>query len=64
MLAGTPALGFRRAEDDKDRYAWIEQVLRRLSYRQLGRPDRGAVLPCLQRLSGYSRPQVTRLVSR
>lgn len=64
VLAGTQALEFRRAEDDEDRYAWIEQVLRRLSYRQLGRHDRGAVLAYLQRLSGYSRAQVTRLVSR
>jgi transposase InsO family protein len=39
-------------------------VLRRLDYRQLGRADRGAVLAYLQRLSGYSRAQVTRLVSR
>lgn len=37
---------------------------RRLGYRQLGRLDRGAVLQYLQRLSGYSRAQVTRLVSR
>ena len=48
VLAGTQALEFRRAEDDEDRYAWIEQVLRRLSYRQLGRHDRGAVLAYLQ----------------
>lgn len=29
VLAGTQALEFRRAEDDKHRYAWIEQVLGR-----------------------------------
>lgn len=39
-------------------------MLRRLAYRQLGRADKGAVLVYLQRLSGYSRAQVTRLVSR
>jgi len=64
VVAGTQALEFRRAEDDKGRYAWIEQVLGRFGYRQLGRADRGAVLAHLQRLSGYSRAQVTRLVSR
>lgn len=64
VLASTQALEFRRAEGDKHRYAWIEQVLGRLSYLQLGRHDRGAVLAHLQRLSGYSRAQVTRLVSR
>jgi transposase InsO family protein len=64
VVAGTQALEFRRAEDDEGRYAWIEQVLCRFGYRQLGRGDRGAVLAYLRRLSGYSRPQVTRLVSR
>jgi hypothetical protein len=39
-------------------------VLQRLDYRQLPRPERGSVLAYLQRLSGYSRAQVTRLVSR
>ena len=64
VLTGTQALEFRRAEDDQGRYAWIEQVLRRFGYRQLGRADRGVVLAYLQRLSGYSRAQLTRLVSR
>ncbi|MGL4808703.1 MAG: integrase catalytic domain-containing protein, partial [Giesbergeria sp.] len=44
VVAGTQALEFRSADDDEGRYAWIEQVL--------------------QRLSGYSRAQLTRLVSR
>jgi transposase InsO family protein len=64
VVAGTQALEFRRAEDDEGRYAWIAQVLQRFGYRQLGRSDRGAVLAYLQRLSGYSRAQLTRLVSR
>jgi len=64
VLAGTQALEFRRAEDDEGRYAWIEQVLARLGYRRLGRAERGVVRAYLQRLSGYSRAQLTRLVSR
>ena len=64
VLEGTQSLEFRRAEDDEGRYAWVESVLRRLEYRQLKRRDRGVVLAYLQRLSGYSRAQVTRLVSR
>lgn len=64
VVAGTQALEFRRAEDDEGRYGWIEQVLRRFEYRQLGRGDKGAVLAYLQHLSGYSRAQLTRLVSR
>jgi transposase InsO family protein len=64
VVAGTQALEFRRAEDDEGRYGWIEQVLRRFEYRQLGRADKGSVLAYLQHLSGYSRAQLTRLVSR
>ncbi len=64
VLEGTQSLEFRRTEDDQGRYAWIECVLRRFDYRQLPRAHRGPVLGYLQRLSGYSRAQVTRLVSR
>ena len=64
VLEGTESLEFRRAEDDAGRYGWIEAVLRRFEYRQLPRGDRAPVLAYLQRLSGYSRAQLTRLVSR
>lgn len=64
VVAGTQALEFRRAEDDEGRYGWVELVLRRFEYGRLSRADKGAVLAYLQRLSGYSRAQLTRLVSR
>ena len=64
VLEGTQSLEFRQAEDDEGRYAWIESVLRRFDYRRLPRAHRGPVLAYLQRLGGYSRAQVTRLVSR
>jgi transposase InsO family protein len=64
VLAGTQAMQFQAAADDVGRYAWIEAVLKRFEYRRLARSDRGPVLAYLQRLSGYSRAQITRLVSR
>lgn len=64
VLQGTQALEFRAAEDAEGRYRWIDAVLRRLDCRVLRRADRGAVLAYVQRLSSYSRAQVTRLVSR
>lgn len=64
VLAGTQQLQFQAAQDDAGRYCWIEAVLRRLGYRQLGRRDRGAVRAYLQHLSGYSRAQLTRLIAR
>lgn len=64
VLAGTQAMEFQAAGGDEGRYAWIETVLKRFDYRHLARADRGPVLAYLQRLSGYSRSQITRLVSR
>jgi len=63
VVAGTQALEFRRTEDDAGRYAWIASVLRRFEYGRLKRPDRGMMLAYLQRLSGYSRAQIKRLVA-
>ena len=62
VLAGTQLLEFRAFDNDQARYSWIETVLRRLGYCQLKRADKGVVLDYLQRLSGYSRAQVGRLV--
>ena len=64
VLQGTEALQFERPEGNAGRYAWIDLVLKRFGYRQLLRQDRGDVLAYVQRLSGFSRAQVTRLVSR
>ena len=64
VLAGTQAMQFQAAADDTGRYAWIGSVLQRFDYRCLARSERGPVLAYLQRLSGYSRAQITRLVAR
>lgn len=64
VLAGTQALEFQATADDAGRYAWVETVLRRFEYSRLPRGERGTLLVYLQRLSGYSRAQITRLVSR
>ncbi|MDF1481320.1 hypothetical protein [Extensimonas sp. H3M7-6] len=63
VLEGTQAL-LLNARQPEERYAWIAQVLQRLAYRRLGRNNRGAVLAYVQRFSGYSRAQVTRLIAR
>ena len=64
VLAGTQALEFQATADDAGRHGWVEAVLRRFDCPRLARSDRGAILAYLQRLSGYSRAQITRLVSR
>lgn len=62
FLAGTADVGFKPLSEDAERYRWMARVLGRLRYRWLGRVDRGTVLRYLERVSGYSRQQVTRLV--
>ena len=64
VLAGTHLLEMQPVADEAGRYAWIETVLKRFDYRCLGRAERGVLLEYVQRMSGYSRAQVTRLVSR
>ena len=64
VLSGVQALEFRPAGEDAERYGWIGAVLKRVSYRQLKRAERGVVRAYLEHFSGYSRAQLTRLVSR
>ena len=64
VLAGTRAMALQAAADERGRYAWLESVLKRFEYHRLPRADRGPALAYLQRLSGYSRAQITRPVSR
>jgi hypothetical protein len=39
VLKRTESLAFAGLADDEGRYAWIESVLRRFGYRQLGRAN-------------------------
>src|ERR1035437_3299616 len=62
FLDGTVALEFAVAV--VERYSFIARTLRRFGYARLKRPDKGVVLRFLERVSGYSRQQLTRLVQR
>ena len=62
FLAGTMAMDLTVAEDE--RYEFIARTVRRFGYRRLKRPDKAVVLRFLERVSGYSRQQVARLVKR
>jgi transposase InsO family protein len=63
FLTGTAAVVFKPGPDDT-RYAHIADVLRRFQYAGLKRAEKGIVLRYLERITGYSRQQLTRLVSR
>ena len=62
FLLGTTTVEFALAADE--RYAFIERTLRRFGYAGLRRTDKAVVLRFLERVSGYSRQQLTRLVQR
>ncbi len=66
FLDATPEVSFTGTGGDGDtqRYEHISRVLRRFDYPQRNKRERGVVLAYLRRTSGYSRPQITRLVAR
>ena len=64
FVEGTTEVEFRRCGKDEDRYRYIEGVLRRFRYGRLQRADKGLVVRYLMRTTGYSRPQLVRLIKR
>jgi transposase InsO family protein len=62
FVQGTVALGFSVAANE--RYDFVARTVRRFGYARLKRADKGVVLRFLERVSGYSRQQLTRLVLR
>jgi transposase InsO family protein len=52
------------AENRQQIYGWVEQVLRQQQYPKQGRKARGLVRRYLEKMTGLSRAQVTRLIAR
>ena len=63
VLESSQAITFNGV-DREQRYHWIEAVVKRFAYFEMGRKGKGLLKAYLQRLSGFSRAQVTRLLSR
>ena len=62
FLDGTVTMNFTVAQGE--RYEFIARTVKRFGYGRLGRSDKAVILRFLERVSGYSRQQVTRLVKR
>ena len=62
FLSGTVAMEFAVAADE--RYDFIARTVKRFDYGRLKRADKAIVLRFLERVSGYSRQQIARLVKR
>ncbi len=62
FLDGTITVDFAVATDE--RYDFIGRTVRRFGYGRLKRANKAVVLRFLERVSGYSRQQISRLVKR
>ena len=64
FLNGCTQIEFTKSGDDSERYEHISRVLKRFDYPRQGKREKGVLLKYLQVTSGYSRAQVTRLVTQ
>lgn len=64
FLDASVEVAFTAHGDDLECYAHISRVLKRFDYPRRSKHDRGVLLRYLQHTSGYSRAQLTRLVTR
>lgn len=64
FLSGTQAVAFSVLGDKDASYRWIQGELVRFRYLTSARPDKGVVIRYLMKVSGYSRQQITRLVTQ
>jgi transposase InsO family protein len=60
FLEGTSEVSFRVPKDERNQF--IERVFKRFGYAPNGRADKGTLLRYIERMTGLSRQQVTRLV--
>jgi transposase InsO family protein len=62
FLEGSEEVGFRGLTA-KEKYCWIEEVLIRFRYHRFKRAEKGVLRRYIQRVTGYSRSQVSRLIA-
>ena len=61
FLEGSEAVEFKGLTT-REKYYWIEEVLIRFSYYRLKRAEKGVIRRYIEKVSGYSRAQVSRLI--
>jgi len=64
FLAGTADTSLKLHGSKDDVYAWIQHTLVRFRYMGLRKKPKGLVRRYIQQLSGYSRPQMNRLIKQ
>jgi len=62
FLEGSEAVEFRGLTA-QEKYCWIEEVLIRFRYHHLKRAEKGVIRRYIEKVTGYSRSQVSRLIA-
>ena len=62
FLEGSEAVEFRGLTA-QEKYCWIEEVLIRFKYHRLKRGEKGVIRRYIEKVTGYSRSQVSRLIA-
>jgi len=63
FLRGSKPLEFEGSSIE-ERYRWIEKVLVRFTYQRLSKSEKGVIRRYIEKMSGYSRAQVCRLIRK
>ena len=62
FLEGSGAVGFE-GRNREEVYGWVNQTLRQQRYEELKRSERGLVRRYVEKMTGLSRAQTTRLIT-
>jgi hypothetical protein len=62
FLDGSGEVGFK-GQNREEVYGWVNQTLRQQRYEELKRSDRGVVRQYVEKMTGLSRAQTTRLIT-
>ena len=63
FLTGIPPVKFSGGSK-KQKYEWVKEVLNRFNFRKLRKGDRGEVREYIQKITGYSNAQLSRLIAK
>lgn len=63
FLNGVPDITFS-GTSKKEKYEWVKKVLSRFNFRYLRKDDRGTVREYIQKITGYSNSQMSRLIAK
>lgn len=63
FLNGIPPVKFSGGSK-KQKYEWVKEVLERFDFRHLRKGERGQVREYIQRITGYSNAQLSRLIAK